>query len=822
MSSVVALAGQPNCGKSTLFNMLTGARQHVANYPGVTVDIKKGTYKHDGISYEVVDLPGTYSLSSFSSEEMVTRDFILSSKSDVVINVLDGSNLKRSLYLTFQLLEMEVPVVLAVNMADVARNRGIELDLEKLSSSLGVKAVETVGNKRKGSQELRKAVSLGEDVALTDFFVDYGPLESSIKEIEKNLSFLTDIKLPLRWLSIKLFENDDAVVELVRSQGDVGRLVLDKVSELSRSFEKNNDDEPRSHIGFCRHLKAESVEKACSVDKSSGRASLTDRVDKVVVNRFAGPLVLVAVIYTLYELSIVQGYKATEYVVPWLNRFEAFVSSMLPDAGGFHVPLLRSLVLDVVTAANSVLIYVPIFLILFTVIAILEDVGYMPRMAFILDRLFRKFGLHGQSTLPLILGGVFVGGCAVPGVMATRVIADEKARLSTIMIVPLMNCMAKIPLYTLLLSAFFPDTAGSMMVFISSITLIIGLGVAKIFSLTIFKGKESSPFVMELPAYHLPTLRGVALRAIERTWLFLRKVGTIVVAVAVLVYFLINYPALPKDQMNIFESRADEMTRQFRSRVSGTAYADVFATDSGMEKLINYKSQYRKARFSGMSPDDLNEKFEKADASLYPLVSTKFRRDKEVRKVNSAYKRFRRSRAVLLNDYSRARIDGSWLGKAGHFFEPVTRYAGFNWKVNVALLSSLAAKESSVATLGMIYRPVEESDTDVGKNFASAESGFTPLHALALMLFMALYPPCVATLLMIKVETQSWKWATFALVYPTLLGLLCASIVFTGGSMLGLSGFQATWIFYGMALMVTFFLGTIEPSRSSEPVVNVN
>lgn len=812
---VVALAGQPNCGKSTIFNMLTGARQHVANYPGVTVDIKKGTYGHDGRSFEVVDLPGTYSLTSFSSEEMVARDFLLSREADTVLDVVDCSNLRRSLYLTFQLLEMELPLVVVLNMADVASSRGVPVDSKAMSEVLGLPVIETVGNRNKGVKELKALISSIDREGVADFRIDYGPLERSIDELSKAIDELDGFSLPSRWAAIKLLESDHSVAEKLRLVGDKGQLVVEKASLLSQAFTASQDEDPRAHIGLCRHLRAEEVESLCVVDSGSTKIPWTDRIDSVVVHKIAGPIVLLGVIYGLYELAIVQGYKATEYLVPWLSRFESLVSSLLPPSGILVDPLARSLVLSVVTAVNSVLIYVPIFLILFACIALLEDIGYMPRMAFILDRLFRRFGLHGQSTLPLILGGVFVGGCAVPGVMATRVIADEKARLGTILIVPLMNCMAKIPLYTLLISVFFAGHGGAMMIFISTITIIIALGVAKVLSLTVLKGKESAPFVMELPSYHIPTFRGVITRSVERTWLFVKKVGTVVVAVAVLVFFLINYPSLPASEMDQYSLRMDGIVASFREAISKTPYSKVLGTDEGLERMIGYMEQHKKARMSGTSRENLDKKFESMDQELFPLVASSRSREPEIRSVNRAFGLFRRDRAFLLKEISDARTNESWLGRAGKVLVPFTKYAGFDWKVNVALLSSLAAKESSVATLGMIYRPVDSDHTTLEEGIKQ-DGGFSPLHALALMVFMALYPPCVATLIMVKVESGSWKWALLSLFYPIVLGIVCASLIFTGGQALGLSGFSATWVFYGLALMITLFLGSIDPSPDKE------
>ena len=806
----IALVGQPNSGKSTIFNMLTGSRQHVANYPGVTVEVKRGTFRQGLGKVELVDLPGTYSLTSYSSEEKVTRDFILSGKADLVVNVVDASNLKRSLYLTFQILEMGAPLVVDLNMTDVASGRGLSVDAAALAAELGAPVATTVGNRRRGSRELKESIAIG--AGPSAFRLDYGPLEPALEETTTALEALFPHEgLPCRWMAVKLFEEDEAVADQVRARGERGKALLERVASLAKRFESVEGDDTRSHIGLVRHRRAEAVERLCSRRTAPAERTWTDRIDSVVVHRILGPLILLGVIYGLYELSIVQGYRLTAYVVPWLSRFHMAVEERLPLAGLLQEPLLRSLVSDVVASINSVLIYIPIFLILFAAIAVLEDVGYMPRMAFILDRLFRRFGLHGQSTLPLILGGVFVGGCAVPGVMATRVIADEKARLATILIVPLMNCMAKIPLYTLLVSVFFVSHQGAMMVFISTITLIVALAVAKILTLTILKNRPSSPFVMEMPPYHVPTLVGVLQRSVERTWLFCRKIITVIALVAVAVFFLTRYPQLPDEEEANFAARAEAIHASFLSEIADGPYATPLADEAFFLGYLDVQERYRQSRLAGLDGAALERKFSgEKDKVFFDLLQL---RDGNGKKLDRAFKSLRRDRMTLMQEYDAARLDNSVLGRMGKALEPVTRFAGFTWKVNVALLSSLAAKESSVATLGVIYRPQGDENQTVGERMREQEEGFTPLHALALMLFMAFYPPCIATLLMVKVETRSWKWALFALVYPTALGLGVASLAFTGGRLLGLTGFPAAWAFYALALVVTILVGAFSPEE---------
>ncbi|MDD2206992.1 MAG: ferrous iron transport protein B [Aminobacterium sp.] len=814
----VALAGQPNSGKSTIFNMLTGGRQFVANYPGATVSIKTGAFSWQEKKISLTDLPGTYSLSSYSEEERITRDFIIDQSPSLVVNVMDASNLKRHLYLTFQLLELGAPLLIALNMVDVAEKRGLKVDADALSKNLHLPVITTVGSKGRGKNELKDGVIKAFDSNLDHehlHIVDYGDLESYITDLSAKLlqSQIEESKVPLRWLSIKLFEEDEVAQKLVSSNFKNPEDVRNYVSKICSEFERKYDDTPRGFIAFRRHLAAQKIEKRCVVKTKEVSVTLTDRIDRLVCSRIWGPLILAGIIYLLYELSIVGGYELTNYMVPLLEGFRNAIEKFLPIGTFLREPLIRSLVLNVITSINSVLIYIPIFLILFALIAILEDVGYMPRMAFILDKLFRRFGLHGQSTLPLILGGVFVGGCAVPGVMATRVIADEKARLATILIVPLMNCLAKVPLYTLLISIYFAKEKALAMFFISTITIILALSVAKILTLTLLKNRPSSPFVLEMPPYHIPTIRGVLMRSIERTWLFVRKVLTIIMIVAVAVFFLTNYPSVGEERINTYQKRAEQIKNVFTSKIQNTPFASQFKRDKDITRYLVIEERYKnQKRALFKASDERREKFEQRFAErysdVYPLLNAK---GKDGRALNKAFKVMKRERALLLMDLRDETLHGSFLGMAGKFLEPVTRFAGFNWKVNVALLSSLAAKESSVATLGVLYQQKEDGQT-LAQRMKEQEKGFTPLHALALMIFMAMYPPCIATLIMVKIEAGGWKWAFIALGYPILLGMTLATLVYSGGTWLGLSGTQGMFVFYAIALVTAFLLGKVKGS----------
>jgi len=412
--ALVAVAGQPNSGKSTVFNMLTGARQHVANYPGVTVEKKSGTYRYQDTRIELVDLPGTYSLTSYSLEERIARDFILHKRPALVVDIADASNLKRNLYLTFQLLEMGIPVVIDLNMMDVAERRGLKIDVKELSRRIGTPVVPTVGNRGKGKKELRKATfeAYKGREAFKPFRIDYGPLEPILKELESKLSKSEQLSAsyPLRWLVVKLMEGDSETQRLIEKHLEDPKEILKYVETKREEFASKHNEAPERFIATRRYQSADEIVKHSVRKKREVPSTLSDMIDKVVCNRFLGPVILAAIIYALFELSIVQGYKVTAYTWPLLAGFKELVASILPSPGFIEEPLIRSVPLGVVDGVIAVLNYVPLFLILFALIAILEDTGYMPRMAFILDRIFRHFGLHGQSTLPLILGGVFVGG----------------------------------------------------------------------------------------------------------------------------------------------------------------------------------------------------------------------------------------------------------------------------------------------------------------------------------------------------------------------------------------------------------------------------
>lgn len=811
---VVALAGQPNCGKSSVFTMLTGVHQHIANYPGITVDIKKGKLTHDGgFSVEIVDLPGMYSLTSFSEEERAASDFLLEHRPDRIVNVVDSSNLSRHLYLTLQLIETGVPLLLDMNMADVAKSHSIEIDGSLLSRVLGVPVVFTEAHREKGKKELISGIL--EEIPISaraTVSVDYGPLETVIGEVSKALESSCD-NMPLgsRWMALKLLEEDENIWRVFNSiPGSEHAL------ELARAGVDNAITAlgvpPAQFIALKRHEKAREIENRVS-KKGERVESLSEKVDRFVLHPVAGLFVLAGVMFSLYELAIVQGYRLTSYSWPLLSWIRDHIAGMLPGERLLVDPFLRTAVLYVVDGVMAVVNYVPIFLILFALVAVLEDGGYMPRMSFVLDRLFRRFGLHGQSVLPLVLGGVFVGGCAVPGVMATRGIPDRRARLATIMVVPLMNCLAKVPFYALLVSIYFPATQSMAMFFIATITLIVALIVSKVLTLTVLKHEPRAPFMMEMPSYHLPALRHVSRRSLHRTWMFLRKIFTIVVVASALIFFLTQYPGLDETVVKNLDAGMNDAISVLGEQTAGTRYKAVFEDREQISAVAEYWQRYRKAlMIAGGDRNARNrvtEEFRQENPVFVEIVTAKT--DMDAVKANRALVAFMRTRMELRSEHGKLQVRNSFMGKAGSWLEGVTRFAGFNWRINVALLSSFAAKENVVATLGSLYKPSEAGER-LEERMAREEGAMTPLHALAMMVFMALYPPCIATLLVVLSESGSLWWMILTLLYPLLLGLLFAILIFTGGSVLGLTGVQAMAVFYVSMLVVAFLV-----SRISDP-----
>ncbi|HAS63819.1 MAG TPA: ferrous iron transport protein B [Vibrio sp.] len=808
----ILLAGQQNAGKSTIFNMLTGARQHVANYPGVTVDKKTGYFSNHNGAYQLVDLPGTYSLTSFSLEERVARKALREENADVVVNVMDAANISRSLHLTLQLLELELPVAIVLNMMDVAKKEGIEIDTLKLAETLNVPAVECIGRLGKGIEEISQAIDL---VKPSHYTISYPMLEDAISLLVNQLEMLPIENMPaLRWLALRLLENDQETLEWAKSSLtaqmmiEIGELIAEQQNEVKQEISQDIND----YIVAQRQFAVTQLLAQCVAfsQQDPSKRTFTDKLDHVVLNKFAAPFFLIATVFVIYQSSIVYGYELTNYWWPYLAALREVIASLLPDAGFLYDPYVRSLGLWIVDSANTLLNYIPIFLILFALIAILEDSGYMARIAFISDKVLHKFGLHGQSTLPMILAGVFAGGCAVPGVMATKGIPDNRARLATILTIPYMNCLAKIPLYTLLLSIFFVEDKSLMTFYISTISIISALLVAKLLTKTVLRKTETAPFVMELPRYNVPTIRSVITRSLERTWLYIRKVGTIVIAVSTVIFALLQFPGVPQEQQQVFQKSAEQAVNKFDKAISKTSYAGAF-DESSLPDLVNFYTDYKRAKLNAKgaaASKKVGATFKARNSEFYTVIVPP-KGNKDAKTVSRALRKLTSERKKIRREMKETRLEASLLGSFGRSLEPITQYAGFDWKINVALFSSFAARESSVATLGVLFQQDEDSNQKLEQRMSDSSelAGHGEIAAVALILFFILYPPCLATVMIIKVQTGEYKWMLLSIFLPTFIGFTVATMVYSLGTHFNLAGIELMSLAYFSALTLLLLLG---------------
>ncbi len=521
----------------------------------MTVEKKTGRAFFKDRPLKIIDLPGAYSLTAYSLEERVARDFLINERPQVVVDVVDAANLERNLYLAVQFLEMGVPLVVALNMIDVAQSRGINIDVDELSARLGAPVVPTVARAGKGIDDLLAAVvALAEEKRVwKPLNISYSrDLDHQLKEMVALIEaagFRTDI-YPPRWLALKTLEGDPQIHEMLIDQaGDLGRRLLELAQATERHLAQTLDETPEGIIADYRYGFIASVSKKALFYKAEHRIHLTDRIDKVVLNRLLGPLILLAVLYGIYEFT----FTLSEAPVAWFEAFFAWLGGVFE--AGLGEGLLKSLVVSgVIDGVGGVLGFGPLIAFMFFAIAILEDSGYMARIAFMMDRVLRVFGLHGASVLSLIVGGGIMGGCAVPAVMGARTLRDPKERLATILVVPFMNCGAKLPVYAMLIAAFFSRHEAQMFFILTLISWAMALTASTILRHTVLKG-EATPFVMELPPYRLPTFKGLVIHTWERSWAYVKKAGTVILAVSIIMWALMTFPGLSALDEASFEAR---------------------------------------------------------------------------------------------------------------------------------------------------------------------------------------------------------------------------------------------------------------------------
>lgn len=710
----VALVGNPNCGKTSLFNIASGAHEHVGNYSGVTVDAKEGFFDFQGYHFRIVDLPGTYSLSAYTPEELYVRKHIIEETPDVIINVADSSNLERNFYLTTQLIDMNVRMVIALNMYDELESSGNKLDYIKLSQLIGVPMIPTVCRRGEGIDQLFHVIigiyeggdflsqkgeirsEILEDLRdwhktyvpdhefgshkeeedarprgyMRHIHINHGPeLERSIEEVKKAISQNEDIrhKYSTRFLSIKLLENDKEIENFISTLPNGKEIIAIRNKETLRIRKVMNEDSEQA-ITDAKYGFITGALKETFTDNHLEKEQTTRVIDSIVTHRIWGYPIFFLFLYIMFEGTFVLGNYPMQGIEWLVDQLGNLIRNNMAEG-----PLKDLLIDGIIGGVGGVIVFLPNILILYFFISILEDSGYMARAAFIMDKIMHRMGLHGKSFIPLIMGF----GCNVPAIMATRTIEDRKSRLITMLVNPLMSCSARLPIYLVMIGAFFPNCASFMLLCIYTAGILLAVIMARIFSKFLVKG-EDSPFVMELPPYRMPTSKSIMRHTWEKGAQYLKKMGGIIMIASIIIWFLGYYP-----QHDAYESVAEQQ-------------------------------------------------------------------------------------------------ENSYIGQIGKAIEPVIKPLGFDWKLGIGLISGVGAKELVVSTLGVLYT----NEGDVENVNLSNRIPITPLVALAYMLFVLIYFPCIATFAAIKQESGSWKWAIFTAGYTTGLAWLVAFTVFQIGSLI--------------------------------------
>ncbi len=713
----IALVGNPNSGKTTLYNYLSGARERVGNYGGVTVDIKKTTFQSNGYTFHFYDMPGTYSLTAYSMEEIYVRKFIYEQTPDIVINVVDASNLERNLLLTTQLIDMDVRVVVALNMFDEVKKQKIKLDHDSISRLLGIPFVPTISSKGKGLEELlSKAIDVfeGQDPVTRHIHINYGKdLEASIAKIRTRIREdkpITD-KLSSRFMAIKLLEKDSHIQELLSGYSNYQEIkeVTDK--EIKRIESLVHEDSEAvitdAKYGFISGALRETLHQEETVSKTR-----SEKIDQVMTHRIWGLPIFFGMLFIVFYTT----FKLGTYPMNWIDwavaAFSRLIGSVLREG------MLKDLLIDgIISGTGSVLIFLPNILILFFFISLLEGTGYMARAAFIMDKIMHRFGLHGRSFIPLIMGF----GCNVPAILATRTLRNKEDRILTMLIIPFMSCSARLPVYILIISAFFQKFHALYLTGLYATGIGIAFLTARLLNKTIFKHKEA-PFVMELPVYRLPTLRNILYHMWDKTQHYLKKIGGIILAGVVIIWFLEYFP------------RETENHEQSELRI---------------ERVLEDETLPEAQKESQLE--------------------------------------------TLRREQDATRLAHSYLGKIGTAIQPVMQPLGFDWKMGISLLAGLPAKEIIISTMGVLYQTGPENTVNLQEKLKNetfhagkktGEKVFTTPSALAFLVFILIYFPCIAVVTTIKQESGHWGWALFSVFYSTTLAWIAAFLVFQVGTLL--------------------------------------
>ena len=784
----VALVGNPNAGKTTIFNNLTGGRQHVGNYPGVTVEKKEGYRKFNDKEFFIVDLPGTYSLTAYSLEEVITRNFIVNDKPEMVIDIVDTSNLERNLYLTVQLLELERPAILALNMIDVADSTGLKIDDKKLSEYLGgMSVVRTNGVGNQGMENLLETISKADiNGKLSNFRLNYGKeIEGAIQKLEPLLVTLDkNLQFPTRWLALKLLENDTNIIESVQGlQGS--QTVLELSNELRKELITNLGEDVEVFIAGQRYQFVGKVYQHAVDNRNVNAETISDKIDKFLTNRMFGLPIFFALMWLVFNLVFTLGAIPSDMIDAGFGAFGSYLDSIISDGP------LKSLIVDgVVGGVGSVLVFIPSILLLFLAIAILEDTGYMARAAFIMDRVMRRFGLHGKSFIPLLLGF----GCSATAMMGTRTLENPRDRIITMLVSPLMSCSAKLPVYTILIAAFFEEKiAGNVLFSIYLLGIILSMVMAWVFRTTLFEG-ESEPFVMELPPYRVPTFKSVVIHMWERSTLYLKKAGTIILAASILMWFLTTYPKdieYAKDYDELLTKAEESYSQQVKTEVLLPLGVEDIGQDAKLTVLIE-KMQQEETKFAELTKDleensveytnleavktESKQQLEKENGELYPYAE----------KYVALNQSLEDEKGNIENERAGENLEKSYAGQFGKAIEPAIRPLGFDWRIGISLVSGVTAKEVVVSTMGTIYSIGDGNENASSMTKAlQKDEHMNPLVAYALMIFVLIYSPCLAALAVMKRETNSWKWPAVSFVYSTTLAWIVTFLIYQGGKLLG-------------------------------------
>lgn len=712
----VALVGNPNTGKTTLFNALSGLHQKTGNYPGVTVEKKTGTLQEGDVTIHLIDLPGTYSLAARSPDEMVTVDLLLGQqpgepKPDLILNIVDATNLERHLFLTTQLMDLGIPIVVAVNMMDMARNQGIELDLKKIGQRLGLPLYPLEAHRKTGLKELRAAIitSIAYTPQLPAFPDAFLKEREQLRE--RLLASADHAAVHPAMLNRLLIDKQGAIEQ--RYQHLLGTSLEEARSRLQQAGCGIPQVEARTRYGFLRQVVQNAI-----VRKASPQGNASSRIDRIVTHRVWGLLIFLLLLFVIFQGIYFGAAPLQDMVDEGISAAGSWASSWLEPGP------LKSLIEDGIFAGvGGVLVFLPQILILFFFLAILEDCGYMARAAYLMDKIMSRCGLSGKSFIPLLSSFA----CAIPGVMATRVIEDKRDRLATMLVAPLMSCSARLPVYTLLIGAFIPLTTslgnwlpGLVLFCMYLIGLVVAPIVALILKRTVLRG-ETPVFILELPPYRWPSPFSVLHRMLERGWAFVRRAGTFILASMIIVWALLYFPRTDA-QGNQYDVQLAELAEQH-------------------EKLVSDKKA---------------EEAEQLDARMKQL--------------QGQWKR------------------QSFLGRVGHALEPVVAPLGWDWRIGTAALASFPAREVMVGVLGILFdvgKAGEEDQESLGRQLQQARrddgSGrqlFSLATALSIMVFFALCCQCASTLAVIARESNSWFWPVLTFVYMTVLAYLAAGATY--------------------------------------------